>query len=65
MGMKDKASNKLQHLKGMGKEALGSAVGNKDLERKGKVDQTKSGLKDAGENIKSATSDVKDALKGS
>src|SRR5580658_9130571 len=39
MGLKDKLSNKLQDLKGRGKEAVGSAVGNKDLATKGKVDQ--------------------------
>jgi uncharacterized protein YjbJ (UPF0337 family) len=63
MGMKDKISNKLQDLKGRGKEAVGSAVGNKDLATKGKVDQTKAGLKDAGENVKDAASNVTDALK--
>jgi uncharacterized protein YjbJ (UPF0337 family) len=64
MGMKDKLANKLQDLRGRGKEAVGSAVGNKDLETDGKVDQTKAGLKDAGEHVKDAASNVTDALKG-
>ena len=64
MGTKDKASNKAQDLKGKGKEAVGSATGNRDLRTKGKSDQTKAALKDAGENIKDAASKVKNAVKG-
>jgi uncharacterized protein YjbJ (UPF0337 family) len=65
MSTRDKLSNKLQDLKGKGKEAVGSTVGNKELQTKGKVDQTKAGLKDAGENVKDATANAKDALKNS
>ena len=61
MGKRNKISNMLQDLKGKGKEALGSTVGNKEMENKGKVEQTKAGLKDAGENVKDAASNVKDA----
>jgi uncharacterized protein YjbJ (UPF0337 family) len=57
MGTKDKASNKAQDLKGKVKETVGSATGNERLRTKGKTDQTKSSLKDAGEK-------VKDAVKG-
>jgi uncharacterized protein YjbJ (UPF0337 family) len=70
--MKNKLSNKLQKLRGIGKEALGSAVGNRSLESEGKLDQTKAGLKDAGGNVKDAASgvkmaasEVKDAISGS
>jgi uncharacterized protein YjbJ (UPF0337 family) len=64
MSTKDRASNKVQTFKGKGKEAVGSAVGNQDLEDQGKLDQTKAGLKDAGEDAKDAVGHVKDALKG-
>jgi uncharacterized protein YjbJ (UPF0337 family) len=64
MGTKDKASNKAQDLKGKVKETVGSATGNEELRRKGKRDQTKSDLKDSGENVKDAASNVKDAFKG-
>ena len=64
MGNKDKASNKAQDLKGKAKETIGSAVGNDELETKGKADQAKAGMKDAGENLKDAASDVKDAVTG-
>jgi uncharacterized protein YjbJ (UPF0337 family) len=64
MGTKNKASNKAQSLKGKGKEAVGSATGNEELRKKGKTDQTKSSLKDAGEKVKDAGSKVKDAVRG-
>jgi uncharacterized protein YjbJ (UPF0337 family) len=64
MGTKDKASNKTQDLEGKVKESVGSATGNEDLERKGKADQTKAALKDAGEKVKDAASHVKDTVKG-
>ena len=64
MGTKDKASNKAQDLKGKVKESVGSATDNEELRRKGKTDQTKAALKDSGEKVKDAASDVKDAVKG-
>jgi uncharacterized protein YjbJ (UPF0337 family) len=54
MGAEDKASNKIDDLGGKAKEALGKVTGDKDTENKGKVDQAKSNLKDAGEKIKDA-----------
>ncbi len=63
MSKKDKASNTAQDVKGKLKEAAGSAVGNTDLESKGKSDQAKAQLKSAGESVKEAASHVKDALK--
>jgi uncharacterized protein YjbJ (UPF0337 family) len=63
MGTRNKASNKAQDLKGKVKETVGSATGNDDLRTKGKIDQTKSALKEAGESIKDAASNVKASLK--
>ncbi|MFG1935336.1 CsbD family protein [Mycobacterium sp. NPDC048908] len=57
MGADDKASNKIEDLGGKAKEGLGKVTGDKDTQNEGKVDQSKSSLKDAGEK-------VKDALKG-
>ena len=59
MGTKDRASNKRQDAKGKVKETVGSAVGNKELENKGKTDQAKAGLKDACEDVKHAVHKVK------
>jgi uncharacterized protein YjbJ (UPF0337 family) len=63
MGTKDKASNRAQDVKGKVKEAVGSATGNEELRRKGKTDQTKSALKNSGEKVKDAASNVKDVLR--
>jgi uncharacterized protein YjbJ (UPF0337 family) len=62
MGISDKGSNKSQDLKGKGKETIGKATGDKDLERKGKADQVKSAAKDAGEKVKDTASRAKDAI---
>jgi uncharacterized protein YjbJ (UPF0337 family) len=61
MGTKDRASNRAQDAKGRVKEAAGSAVGNDDLKNKGKTDQAKAGMKNAGEDVKDAAHKVKDA----
>ena len=39
MGLKDKAENKVEDLKGQGKESAGKATGDRDLEAEGKADQ--------------------------
>lgn len=63
MGTADRTSNKTQDLKGRVKEVAGRTVGNDDLERKGKSDQAKATVKDAGESVKEAAGDVRDAAK--
>ena len=62
MGTKDKASNRAQDAKGRMKEAAGSITGNRDLKNKGKTDQAKAGMKDAGEDLKDAADKVKEAV---
>jgi uncharacterized protein YjbJ (UPF0337 family) len=62
MGTKDRASNKVQDAKGRAKEAAGSITGNSDLKNKGKTDQTKARVKNAGEDMKDAAHKVKDAV---
>ncbi|ORW89330.1 CsbD family protein [Mycolicibacter terrae] len=54
MGLADKAKNAAQDAAGKVKEAAGKTTGNDDLKNEGKVDQGKSSLKKAGENIKDA-----------
>ena len=54
MGAEDKASNKIDDLRGKAKEGLGKVTGDKDTENKGKADQAKSSLKDASEKVKDA-----------
>ncbi|HEX5266292.1 MAG TPA: CsbD family protein [Acidimicrobiales bacterium] len=54
MSNKDKAKNESQQMKGKVKEVAGRATGNEALERKGKRDQSRADLKQAGEKIKDA-----------
>ncbi len=56
MASGDKAHNKAEDLKGQAKEKAGEATGNEQWQAEGKADQTKSKLKQAGENIKDAVS---------
>ncbi|MEH3032500.1 MAG: CsbD family protein [Aeromicrobium erythreum] len=63
MGIFDKAENESTDLKGKAKETIGDATGNDDLKAEGKADQAEAGIKKAGEKIKDAVSDVKDAIK--
>jgi uncharacterized protein YjbJ (UPF0337 family) len=50
----DKAKNKAEELSGKGKEAVGEATDNRDLEAEGKADQVSGNVKQAGEKIKDA-----------
>jgi uncharacterized protein YjbJ (UPF0337 family) len=54
MGLKDKAENTGDKLKGKAKEKEGRATGDRQRETQGKADQSKSDLKQAGENVKDA-----------
>ena len=63
MGLKDKAENKVEELKGQGKESTGKATGDRDLEAEGRADQTSGKVKNAGEHVKDAAKDVKDGFK--
>jgi uncharacterized protein YjbJ (UPF0337 family) len=59
MGIVDKVSNKIQDLKGRGKETWGRAAGDSDLEIEGKADQVKAAVKDVGETVKEAGTKAK------
>ena len=62
MGLKDKAENKAEELKGQGKESAGRATGDQDLKAEGKSDQASGKVKNAGEHVKDAAKNVKDGL---
>jgi uncharacterized protein YjbJ (UPF0337 family) len=64
MGTQDKASNKLQDVKGKVEETVGKVTGDDDLEDRGKADQVKASVKDVGEKVKDAASEIKDAVTG-
>jgi uncharacterized protein YjbJ (UPF0337 family) len=54
MTTSDKAKNSAQQAKGKAKETVGKATGNDRLRAKGKADQVKGDLKQAGEKVKDA-----------
>jgi uncharacterized protein YjbJ (UPF0337 family) len=63
MGIDDKAENTGQDLKGRAKEAAGSVTGDDDLKNEGRADQAEAAVKKAGEKVKDAVDDIKDAFK--
>ncbi len=48
----DKMKNKAEELSGKGKEGVGEATGDRDLQTEGKADQASGNLKQAGEKVK-------------
>ncbi|RCK68329.1 CsbD family protein [Desertihabitans brevis] len=54
MGADDKLENKTDELKGKAKQGIGEATDDRDLQAEGQADQTKGGLKQAGEKVKDA-----------
>ena len=57
MGTEDKLQNQAQDVKGKAKEAWGDATDDEQLEAEGKLDQSKSDIKQAGEKVKDAFRD--------
>jgi uncharacterized protein YjbJ (UPF0337 family) len=64
MGTQDKASNKVQDIKGKVEETVGKVTGDEELEDEGRGDQAKAAVKDVGEKVKDAAASVKDAVTG-
>lgn len=62
MGIVDKSKNAAEGAIGKVKEAVGDTTGDAQLKAEGKTDQTKSDVKQAGEHVKDAAGDVKDAV---
>ena len=54
MSTDDKVKNKAQELAGRGKEAVGAATHDRDLQAEGEKDQMAGNLKQAGEKVKDA-----------
>jgi uncharacterized protein YjbJ (UPF0337 family) len=48
----DKMKNKAEELSGKGKEAVGGATGDRDLQSEGQADQASGNIKQAGEKVK-------------
>jgi uncharacterized protein YjbJ (UPF0337 family) len=63
MSTQNRVSNKVDETKGKIKEVAGRATDNRDLEGKGKSDQDKASLKNAGEDVKDAVKSTADKVK--
>ena len=58
MGLGDKISNKAEEASGQAKQKLGDATGDERLKGAGEQQESSSGLKQAGENLKDAKDNV-------
>ena len=63
MGIFDKAKNSAEKLAGQAKEAVGDHTGDDELKAEGQKDQAKGSIKNVGEDVKDAASDIKNDLK--
>jgi uncharacterized protein YjbJ (UPF0337 family) len=50
----DKLTNKIEEVSGKGKQAVGDATDDRDLQAEGRKEESKSNLKQAGEKVKDA-----------
>jgi uncharacterized protein YjbJ (UPF0337 family) len=58
MGLGDKIQNAAEDAKGKGKEQLGEAMDNEQMEAEGRGDQVKANVKQTGEKAKDAWNDA-------
>ena len=64
MGYTDKTSNEAEKLKGKAKQWVGDKTDDERMEAEGKRDQMSAGMKQAGEHVKDAARDARDAVRG-
>lgn len=58
MGLGDKIQNAAEQAKGKGKEAVGDATDNEQLQAEGRGDQVQADVKQTGEKVKDAWNDA-------
>lgn len=58
MGLGDKMQNAAEEAKGKGKEALGDAMDDEQMQAEGRGEATKANVKQAGEKAKDAWNDA-------
>ena len=63
MSFVDKAKHKAEEIIGDVKEKVGELTGNEELQAEGKKDQVSGNVKQAGDSVKDAASDVADKFK--
>lgn len=64
MSLGDKIEHKAEELKGEAKERVGAATDDPNLAAEGRADQDAANVKQAGDHLKDAAKDVKDAFTG-
>ena len=64
MSNSDKARNEAEELKGRAKEWFGDKTDNESLQAEGIEDQTRANAKQAGEHLRDAGRDARDAVTG-
>ncbi|MCX6462371.1 MAG: CsbD family protein [Pseudonocardiales bacterium] len=64
MSFVDKAKHKAEEVVGQVKEKVGELTGNERLEAEGKKDQVSGNVKQTGDSVKDAASNLGDAIKG-
>jgi uncharacterized protein YjbJ (UPF0337 family) len=62
MGIFNKSKNSAEKLTGQAKEAVGDHTDDENLKAEGQKDQTKGSVKNVGEDIKEAGSDIKNDM---
>ncbi len=62
MSPTDKGKNRVEEAIGVGKERIGQAAGDEDLEGRGRADQAKANIKQAGEHVKDVARDAKETI---
>ncbi|MDG6103842.1 CsbD family protein [Dactylosporangium aurantiacum] len=64
MSFGDKIEHKAEEVKGAAKEQYGDATDDEQLQAEGQADQDAANAKQAGDKLKDAAHDVKDAFTG-
>ncbi len=64
MSFVDKAKHKAEEVVGQVKEKVGELTGNDELQAEGRKDQVTGNVKQTGDSIKDAASNLGDTLKG-
>lgn len=62
MTMGDKIKNKADKAVGKVKETVGEVTGNERLEAEGQAEQSKAGIKQAGQHLKDSVTEVKKTI---
>lgn len=63
MGVDDRIKHEVEEHAGKAKAAVGDATDNERLEAEGRAEQTEAKMKQAGDHVRDAAEDVRDAFR--